>query len=788
MKYKILLLIIGFLLVMGTVQATTTLQLNDNTTDLINDTMVQHNAPGLNFGWSQTMAIYKEAAAGTSRRAYLMFNISKIPTGGDIQIISASVSLYSAGAGSMKGGSVAVRRIMDLDWDGHNESDMNWTDQVCGAISLDTGDCNLTEEDNQIWSADDTWATWDVTDMVSQEYDAGNWRVSMMFNLTDDFGAGEKGSGNIPSRLYMADTTKRPYLNVTYSIPEDTNITMWFNSTEGNTSIDYGDVVNITAEINTTGLFLELYKDGVLVHNDTGTNITNITDLTWFTAGNIYNITASFPGWGYNQSSSRTFWIEVNETQEAYYNNSAWETDDVTFKLNVTGSEDIGNATLIWNNTIYPYSTVVTSGTSSNFTRLLTIPAVTNDTDVTFYWNYTIEGVEYNTSTQTQRVYNINITNCSDGGTRVYNFTYYDETNLTSLYADMDTTFSFWLGSGSVTENISFEMRNNWTQEMCLYPVWSENMTTLNVDATMDYWNDTLDYEHRSYYYYHANLPVNVTINQSLYLISDGDSDRIVFTIKDAEGYTKEGVHAKIQRYYTGTNTYRTVMIGKSDYLGEFVAYLEPYDVWYKFILEFEGSVLQTINPMQIKSATIDLPISAVGRMEWIKVHEKIAYSCSYNNQTFYLTCIASDTTGYATTFCLNVTELQTAGEVDICGVCDSSSSVTLGCFVGNITDKTFVYTLTARLSFNPLEVIVIVKDWLQGLGTLPIFGLTGVLMTALFVGTSTFAGLWKPSVGVILMVSSLTLCVVFGFINISWASITGIILLGAIVIYMVKK
>jgi len=374
------------------------------------------------------------------------------------------------------------------------------------------------------------------------------------------------------------------------------------------------------------------------------------------------------------------------------------------------------------------------------------------------------------------------LTECNQGGTLVYEFWLYDERNLTQVNSSLDVVFDI-IDVNNISSNYSFSFRNQYNYSVCFYPAWTDNIT---VNATMDYWAN--DYEHRSYYYYDGII-LNQSNNQSLYLISDDDSDRIIFTIKDAEGNIEEDVYVKIQRYYINTNTYRTIAIGKSDYLGQFITYLESYDVWYKFILEQDGTAIQNINPMKIAGTEITLMVEATGVLEWFKYHDKISSSCSFSNVTENLVCTATDTSGYVTLFCLNASEIRANESTNVCGTCDTSSAVTLTCALGNITGKTVHYVLSAALSFNPVDLTVLQSDTLQeGLALAAIFGLTGVLMTLICSGTSAFIGLWRPSISIILLVSSLAVCYIFGIITLSWSSIVGIALVGGIIIYKLRK
>lgn len=90
-----------------------------------------------------------------------------------------------------------------------------------------------------------------------------------------------------------------------------TNTTLIFNGTANSTTITWGDILNLTAEINTTGLYVKLYMNGTLINNGTDF-VTNITDINWFNGNTIYEIKAEYPGNVTFTASSDTHYITVN--------------------------------------------------------------------------------------------------------------------------------------------------------------------------------------------------------------------------------------------------------------------------------------------------------------------------------------------------------------------------------------------------------------------------------------------------------------------------------------------
>lgn len=89
-----------------------------------------------------------------------------------------------------------------------------------------------------------------------------------------------------------------------------TNVTLYLNNSNGNQTLTYGDISNITGRVDIVGLNVVLYRNGTLINNQT-TQAENITDINWFVNA-TYNITAYTAGNASYNPSSDTLYIFVN--------------------------------------------------------------------------------------------------------------------------------------------------------------------------------------------------------------------------------------------------------------------------------------------------------------------------------------------------------------------------------------------------------------------------------------------------------------------------------------------
>ncbi len=187
----------------------TTIQLQDADTENMEDMSV-----GEDIDRGTTSFFYLSDVASSLHRVYIKFNITSIPA--EMTIDSAIIYLYEYEVIFEGGFTVVSHHVYDDTWDGHDETDMTWANQVCGTNFDDSTDCNLTIEDTTAVGITPGWYSWSVVNMFNTEYDNNNKNLTIVLRTTTE------GSDNdyigFRSKEY-ATTSLRPYLNITYSEP-----------------------------------------------------------------------------------------------------------------------------------------------------------------------------------------------------------------------------------------------------------------------------------------------------------------------------------------------------------------------------------------------------------------------------------------------------------------------------------------------------------------------------------------------------------------------------------------
>ena len=100
-----------------------------------------------------------------------------------------------------------------------------------------------------------------------------------------------------------------------------TSIQLWLNGNENNITMTYGSALNSTAQINVTGLWTAIEKNGTLIANGTATS----TNVTVWSAG-YYNMTAYYSGNAAYLASDITWWAGITKAAQSL--NLSFNTSD----------------------------------------------------------------------------------------------------------------------------------------------------------------------------------------------------------------------------------------------------------------------------------------------------------------------------------------------------------------------------------------------------------------------------------------------------------------------------
>jgi len=548
-------------------------------------------------------------------------------------------------------------------------------------------------------------------------------------------------------------------LNVTAT---DTNLdTCWYDY--NSTNISFSCVTGVKSEEVITQ---NANNFSVIVYaNDTSNNL-NSTSVNW---------------------NYRVF--ENNLT----YNDQVVETSNQDFNISVTHDSSIWNSItskIEYNGTNYS-ATQFGTGDTLIFSRTLEIPAITTSTEnKSFYWYFTLTNgtgaYDFRSSEYTQNVSEIDIHLCGTEETAYLRFFTNDSENP---FPALNATFkSAWnigsLGGSGLLANYSFEdlteVNNTW--EFCITP--NETEYTLTVDVEVD----ATDFAKNFYYIQEEDYTDNSTTNITLYLLNDTAATPTILRTRNTAQNRLTNVLIYIDVFDVGTNDYYTVGMAKTNENGEDVVYLNWYETLYRFRLFQDGLNTLTTNNTKIFETPKIFEIGEDFTYSFDKF-DNIIHTLVYDNATNIFTLIFDTNDASIESGCLRVIKRNPTNDTEICLTCVESESATINCDVSTYGNGTFIAAFYATGSFSLVDLLSIVEgssfadqvfDMLDKDDAAFYSIILALIVVAMFLIT--------PVLGIIGAIIGLIFVTSLGFATISYAYFMGIIILGVVIIWSLKK
>ena len=487
---------------------------------------------------------------------------------------------------------------------------------------------------------------------------------------------------NSPVNNSNITTTRQFNITTTPSTHSLTNATfyMWYpNGTIFNTTIN--DSLSGNQPVNVLFNISGIPLDTLMSWNVKGCQ------------GNGAGINCSFATNNFTATAKKI----LEETQ--IYNSQATEGTLQTFNINVSISPEyaISQGNFIYNGTSYAGSFFAVDTMMYQFTRTITLPLVTANTNVSFYWDITLtDATEFNSSTNNQTIFNLGIDNCSSFSIEIFNFTLVNEETQTALNGATDNTsikidIDLYSSSGSTNPVIEFFSFYNETNPVGVCISAELNESYYYLDAQIEYNADGYVHEFYHIQNYILNGTSNPLQNITLYDLSDDDAQAFTISYKDESFLAVEEALIQIQRKYIEEGVFKTVEIPKTDSKGETIGQLVLNDVIYSFTIVRQGEVLAVFdnvyavcqNPA-ITECEINLnSFSSTIEATDFYTSEDFAFTLNYDRLTRTITSVFSIPSGAVSTVVLNVTKEDALG-TEICSESITTSAGILTCVVGN--------------------------------------------------------------------------------------------------------
>lgn len=474
--------------------------------------------------------------------------------------------------------------------------------------------------------------------------------------------------------------------------------------------------------------------------------------------------------------NKKFFLLTTSET----YEENVLSQQFTTFVLNISYDKDFIteiNATLNYNNTVYAVN-------STNYTTFflysytLQTPEInTNSTNITFYWNYSVNNVKYNTSFKNQSVYKALIDNCTISQNYIINFTIKDDVNNSARIGSL-SIYNEWQ-IGNTIYNYSKAFIGSSTYALCLFPLFGN----ISLDSQMSYTSD--GYSNKTYYLVDY-LADNVTDLIDLYLTTG--TTLVQFRVTDFNDIAVENAYIKVLRYDLPTNTYRTIEILKSDSEGYAYGNIILNIQDYKFIVDYNGVTKLITEPTRITSTTkrfrINLGTEIFGNYNDIS---NIGFTpITFNNATKSFSMTYASSSGSSSEVCMSLIKRTTNGDIDLGTNCVISAGATVtNNITGSVGSNTYIATaytvITENNYFLDDETVSFDKEYKT-------FGKSGIFFTAMMVIGIVGIFVWNPVGAIVGAVLVLCLSIILKIFFVSFTTIVVIIIIGVITIYRLRN
>lgn len=571
----------------------------------------------------------------------------------------------------------------------------------------------------------------------------------------------ESAEGTTETRIFGVDSTS-PTLeshNISNVITTEgfpSNLTWWFNATDSHLDSCWYYSSDNSTNISTT-------CNGEIINapwNSEGTK------TLYYCANDTF---------GNEQCNSTSLFVYGITLTQLESQDPVGEGDSVTYTLwiNLTDLDSDWaetNATLRLNNTDYSPSKY----TYSDAMKFIYTKQFTNESGAvagaTHYWNWTydIQNSTYDlsngtTETSNTTVYKVAIDDCSAYGTRILNYTLYDEeyksnSNPTAL-ANQSIEIDVTLTKGSYNWEYSKKETSTNTADICV-PNSLLNNSNYFMDVIARY---KADYHVVEFNYIVDYNLTNNSLPQHIHLYDlYSQTDRSEYSTSFLVNYQDEN-YLPVQdaiidlwRYYVGDGEFLSVEHGKTDADGNTRLHFVTEDVRYNAFVRVDGELVYTspeflalcqASPCQINLQK-ESGVTAVGNYSQV---ENLAYTVSLDKPTKTVTLSYSTVDGSSANLNLNVTKFNAYGNDTVCIDSASSSGGTLSCTVPeSATNTTYLVEIWKDGESLPTYVFDLKPDAYET------FGYTGVIMTGMLYLTLVLMAVSSGGIAVL----------VFGFLG----------------------
>ncbi len=492
---------------------------------------------------------------------------------------------------------------------------------------------------------------------------------------------------------------------------------------------------------------------------------------------------STFQSTGDLNCNDRTF-IYYKFGTLANYSSPVVESESAVFilSLNITDTTIVSTetfASLNYNNSVKATTRSNITG-EINFTSTIVIQDQSEtELEIDFYWNFTIGGTAYNTSTFSQTTSDLRIVDCESdiSNTSTINLTIRDEINNDLLLAETDSFFDVWFTTRANKRSFNFSHTNTSTIQWCIFP------TTLTFGADIQFQSSeptlvTTDL-----------IRQNITLDSTLqlftnYLLSNDNATSVVVIIKDQSDNFLENILIEMEKFDLATGNFTLVETKISNTEGEGVFAVVFNTGFYRFKLYQNFVLKKETNKFQITTLTLNFRLldRIISRIERLLDIKKLIRTLTFTNSTNIVTFSFEAFPVSLSQVCLNVSY---PNQTSVSGECTTTESGQLTYEI-NLTNQTYsayAYGVDDGGFSFLLESLAI--DLRSGWRTFGAQGIGMSILLYLFVGLMMFS---SPILGIIAAIVNMIAIYSFGLMPLGLQSIFGAIAIGIFMIAMMNR
>lgn len=465
-------------------------------------------------------------------------------------------------------------------------------------------------------------------------------------------------------------------LNDTRTYPQNYTINATITADKGisNATLYINDIENESVELSGTTNISLFYKNLTLGNYEIIIQSCNLENECSNTTKNELEI----------------YYYELNSVT---YNSDILEGTTEIFSINLTSPYNINSGKLILNGTSY-ISTKSKSGDYYVFSNNINLPLVNSNINYSFNWNFTLsDNTLFNSSTYTTQINDLNVDDCSSYSTLLFNFSMYDEEELTFLNETLNETsiklnlLFYASDDNTLIKNYSAWYNQTNPAQVCLDG--NLNNTYYYIYGDVEFSSSdrlTEFYTFQKYNLTNNSLPNNINLYNLL--TTDGQEFKII--VKDDNFLLNPDVLVEISRFYIDDGRSRVSSKPITDENGLTYAFFVLGDVYYSIRLIKNNEVLAIYDYQRVgcdNVATGDCELNLKETSEYnifnnYDQFENILYTLSFSESTRTITFDFSEIDNELTTITLNVTKFDNYLNDSICSTTSNSNSDTINCVI----------------------------------------------------------------------------------------------------------